>query len=63
MTAYNSQVTGVIQVDGKMIEKLHVEQARLLLADADDIERLEKIRSSDVLTRIVEENATPPTIP
>ena len=63
MTAYDTQVTGVIQVDGRMVEKLHVEQARLLLADADDIERLEKVRSSQGLSRIVEENATPPTIP
>ena len=35
---------GVIAVDGQMVEALHVEQAKLLVAEAEEIARLEQSR-------------------
>jgi citrate lyase subunit beta/citryl-CoA lyase len=44
VAAYESQGKGVIKLDNRLVEQLHVEQAKLLIADADDIERLEQSR-------------------
>ena len=44
VAAYESQGKGVIKLDNRLVEQLHVEQAKLLIADADDIEQLEQSR-------------------
>ena len=47
--AYEGQTgsgQGVIAVDGHMVEALHVEQSKLLIADAEEIERIERARIS-----------------